>query len=173
MTFRCPNPGHQHPLIVPVLGRNKSRKKEAVEDAIRHFTAKGAGKKYTPVAVWLFEAIRPIFADQYPDENGYYDEFERAIILLGLIERDLAAVRYANNPDLTWLMVTHWFGRSTWSHSARFTAQCKKWLPNSSLSRNHGGPLRAGLFGASVQRARTAIEGYAGEYDHLAQRQMF
>lgn len=151
----------------------RAEKKEAVEDAIRHYSARGAGKKYTPVADWLFEVIHPIFADQYPDEDAYYDEFERAVIVLGLVERDQAAARYADKPDLTWLVRTQWFGRSTRSQNARFHSPVKDVAAELESQQESWGPLRAGLFGASVQRAKTAIEAYSGEYDHVAQRQMF
>lgn len=154
------------PVAASALAR-RAQEKESTEDAIKYFTDKRGGTRHTPMADWLFETIRPIFSDQYPDEGGYYDEFERAIILLGVIERDLAAVRYADNPNHTWLVRSQWFGRSTWSYSARLNSPVKEIADELKVQQESCGPLRAGLFGSSVERARTAMDGYSDEYDHL------
>lgn len=158
------------PVAASALAR-KATEKESAEDAISHFTNKRGGMRYTPVADWLFEVIRPIISEQYPDEDGYYDQFERAVVFLGLIERDLASVRYASNPNETWLVRTQWFGRSTWSYSARHNSPVKEMAAELESQRESWGPLRAGLFGASQERAKTAVDAYSDEYDHLARRQ--
>jgi hypothetical protein len=143
-----------------------------LDDSLKDFTERKQGKYHTPVADWLHHVLRRLFSDQWPDDDGYSAEFDRAEAVLGVLAQDVVNVRAAANPDKPSWGRSHWYGRSLWrSHSHgdpvadllhEFETQGAQW-----------GPLKAGLFGADEGRARAALEAYQTSFNRFASRQMF
>lgn len=86
---------------------------EDLATALKHFTSNAVGKYHTPVAEWLYEILRPIFSDQFHDDDEYAVEFDRAEVFLGLLSADCSIQRAKAGGD-SWIEGPRWFGRSTW-----------------------------------------------------------
>lgn len=130
--------------------------------ALNAFVNNQQGKYHTPVADWLHHLLHPAFEEQFPDDETYSQAFDRAEIMLGVISQDQAHARVGS--ERAWPNRSQWFGRSTWRYphsritplddlAQQFESQGDRW-----------GPLAAGLFGGSEDRASRAIEEYAKLY---------
>ncbi|GGP58657.1 hypothetical protein GCM10010287_29580 [Streptomyces variabilis] len=143
-----------------------------LDDSLKDFTERRNGKYHTPVAEWLHHLLRPIFSDQWPDDDAYSAEFDRAEVVLGVLEQDVVNVRAAANPERRSWGRSHWFGRSTWRSQSHgnpvadllheFETQGAQW-----------GALKAGLFGGDEDRARAALEAYQTSFNDLVSRRLF
>jgi hypothetical protein len=142
---------------------------EPFEEALTDFTVRRVGKYHTPVAEWLHAVLRPIFSDQWPDDEAYTAEFDRAEVVLGVLAQDMVNVRLAASEGRSWDR-SNWFGRSTW-RAANFHGD-----PVADLQRelaNEGslwGPLQGGLFGGNADRAKLALDKYAETFVEIARR---
>ncbi|MER7250806.1 toll/interleukin-1 receptor domain-containing protein [Kribbella sp. NPDC000426] len=153
---------------VPQVLARAARADEDAPTALAHFRERRGGKYYTPVADWLHILLRPVFADQLPDQDTYDSEFDRAEVMLGLISQDCATQRYVANANSAWRARSRWYGRSTWraanSHGNPITqfeqelqSQGARWRP-----------LQGELFGADPVRAREALDAYSTTFNELA-----
>ncbi|WP_156726052.1 toll/interleukin-1 receptor domain-containing protein [Streptomyces apocyni] len=139
-------------------------------DSLKDFTERRNGKYHTPVAEWLHHVLRPIFSDQWSDDDAYSSEFDRAEVVLGVLAQDVVNVRAAANPQKPSWRHSRWYGRSTWrseSHgnpiadlAHEFDTQGAQW-----------GPLASGLFGGNEDRARAALEAYQTSFYKIAGQQ--
>lgn len=125
------------------------------------------------MAEWLHHVLRQIFADQWPDDDAYDAEYDRAEAVLGVLAQDAVNVRAAANPEGRIFGRSHWYGRSTWraAHSHgnpvadlvhEFQTQGAQW-----------GPLKGGLFGGDEDRARTALEEYQKSFNDIVRPRLF
>ncbi|MHC8423452.1 toll/interleukin-1 receptor domain-containing protein [Streptomyces sp. NB004] len=143
-----------------------------LDDSLKDFTERRNGKYHTPVAEWLHHLLRPIFSDQWPDNDAYSAEFDRAEVVLGVLAQDAVNMRAAANPERRPWGRSHWFGRSTWRSQDHgnpvadllheFETQGAQW-----------GALKAGLFGGDEDRARAALEAYQTSFNDLVSRRLF
>lgn len=143
-----------------------------LDDSLKDFTERRNGKYHTPIAEWLHHVLRPLFSDQWPDDDAYSAEFDQAEVVLGVLAQDVVNVRAAANPEKPSWSRSHWYGRSLWrSHSHgspvadlvhEFETQGAQW-----------GPLKGGLFGRDEDRARAALEAYQTSFNNFASRRMF
>ncbi|MFC8230622.1 toll/interleukin-1 receptor domain-containing protein [Streptomyces sp. NPDC057287] len=143
-----------------------------LHDSLKDFTERHNGKYHTPIAEWVHHVLRPIFSDQWPDDDTYSAEFDRAEVMLGVIAQDMTNVRTTANPEGRSWSRSHWYGRSTWrtqSHGNaaaelvhEFESQGAQW-----------GPLKGGLFGGEVSRAHAALKAYQETFNKLVGQRMF
>jgi len=141
-------------------------------EALEDFIEKRAGKYHTPVAEWLYTVLRPIFTDQWPDDDAYAAEFDRAEVVLGVLAQDAVNVRIAAATVGRGWGRSRWFGRSTW--------RAAHWHGNPVEDLQHElategalwGPLRSQLFGGDLSRAKAAVERYAETFAEIS-RQRF
>jgi hypothetical protein len=128
----------------------------------------GGGKYYTPISEWTHKLLRPVFADQLPDDDTYDAEFDRAEVMLGVLAQDVTNVRFAANPDAPKWGRAYWLGRAThrWRHMDATPAT--ELLDELSIHGSKWGPVKAGLFGGEVDRARAAIEDYGNKFNEAA-----
>jgi hypothetical protein len=129
-------------------------------EALQHFTVNKGGKYYTPIAEWMHKVLRPVFADQLPDDDAYDETFDRAEVFLGALAQDLANLRNAANPESRARGRSHWFGRSTHRNQYRDSTPMDDLLYELDTHGTQWGPVKAGMFGGDVDRARAALEEY-------------
>ena len=134
---------------------------EDLSSALQYFTSKGGGKLYTPVAEWLYVILKPIFSDQFHDEDEYAVEFDRAEVFLGLLSVD-CSIQMVEAESNSWVPL--WFGRSSWRAARGYAGDpVAEFDRQLSVEGAIWPPLRAGLFGADEARARTVMENYVRE----------
>jgi hypothetical protein len=154
------------------LARGTIEGKPFVE-ALADFTENRVGKYHTPVAEWLYAALRPIFLDQLPDEDAYTAEFERTEAMLGVLAQDAINVRIAAVPDGRGWGRSRWFGRSTW-RAANYHGNPVEDLQHELATEGAlWGPLRGELFGGDPDRATAALDKYAETFAEIARQRMF
>jgi hypothetical protein len=56
--------------------------------ALEGFTGNKVGKYHTPAAEWLHHVRRPVFDEQFHDDESYNRAFDRAEIMLGVLSQD-------------------------------------------------------------------------------------
>ncbi len=145
-------------------GRSGKSLAETLED----LTYRRVPKVYTPAAEWLYTMLRPVFADQLPDDDGYGAEFDRAEVVLGVLAQDAVNVRIAATADGKGWGRSHWFGRSTW-RAASYLGNPVDDLQHELASEGAmWGPLRSELFGGDVDRAKAALDSYAETFAKVA-----
>lgn len=143
---------------------------EDYAEALANFTQNRVGKYYSPASEWLHSVLRPVFAEQIPDNDTYDTEFDRMEVMLSVLAQDQANVRATPDFDGKLRPRSYWFGRATWraSHgrgnaaqdvASEFASQGARW-----------GPLQAGLFGGDEDRARRALELHGEQFDEVAGR---
>ena len=111
---------------------------------------KGFGRFHAPAAEWLFGLLRHIFSDQFPDDDAYELAFDYAEAARGIVTEDLGNARDTGE------------GRHRYCD------------PVDDLSDERGsawGPLHAGLFGGSAERATTAIGRHRETFREIARNQ--
>ena len=145
--------------VALTLARATIQDKDMTE-ALEDYTQRRAQKYYTPAAEWLHHVLRPVFADQIPDQQTYDSEFDRAEVMLAALAQDQANVRAALNPDGSPGSRTYayWFGRSTWRAANSLGNPVAEMTHELSTQGALWGPLRGDLFGADQQRAQAAFE---------------
>lgn len=140
------------------------------EDSLTALAAVNQVARYnTPIADWLFHILRPMFDEQFPDDETYGTEFERAEVTLGIISQDQEFRRTGDDPALRTWVHSRWFGRSVWRSRRAYGAN-----PVAAIAEQQHAdgaawePLKAGLFGGDPYRAATAIEAYAQDFNKSA-----
>ncbi len=128
--------------------------------ALEDFTEKRVGKFRTPVAEWLYAILQPVFVDQWPDEDSFGAEFDRAEVMLGVLAQDVVNVRIAATPDGEGWGRSNWFGRSTWRAAHYHGNPVEDMLHELATEGDLWGPLRGELFGGDASRAKAALDSY-------------
>jgi hypothetical protein len=128
------------------------------------------GKFHAPVADWLFLLLRPIFEEQFPDDDAYQEAFEHAEAALGIVNEDLGNMR-DNGDGRPVRFRNRWFGRSTWRYAHRYCDPVQDLADELQMRGTAWAPFRGGLFGASVERATAAIDQYREAFREIASRQ--
>lgn len=160
---------HADDLAPNVLARTVVTGKDPAE-ALSILVNRQAGRYRSPVPEWMHAVLRPVFAEQFFTEFDYSRAFDRTEVMLGLLSQDQDELAAAVHPDRAWGRGSRWFGRSTWragmgEYNAlaeiqeELTAQAPTWEP-----------LRAGLFGAVLQRAHDASAKYAEAFNDASWR---
>jgi len=138
-------------------------------EALQHYTVDKGGKYYTPIAEWMHNVLRPVFADQLPDDDAYDEAFDRAEVFLGVLAQDLTNVRKSANPESrAWGRRSYWFGRSTHRNRYRDSTPIDDLLYELDTHGTQWGPVKAGLFGGQVDRARAALEEYKVKFNEVS-----
>lgn len=126
---------------------------EQVQQALHE----GNQRRYTPVSDHLHDVLRGPLRQVVPSDAQYTRNFDTLEYLLGLILTDLRSQREANDPYIT--------GPRIGSYGWRYKHE-RRGGPWEQVQRDlaHQGdlwpPLRAGLFGGSLERAREATESF-------------
>lgn len=136
--------------------------------ALEDFAERLVGKFHTPVAEWLHHVLRPLFADQWPHDETFSAAFDRAEIMLGLLDQDLVNLRINASPEGRGYGHAHWFGRSTWRCVHGHGNPLEDFQQELTMQKQYWGPLGGGLFGADADRAEVAVEKFAETFASLA-----
>ena len=110
---------------------------------------------------------------QWPDDDSYSAEFDRAEAVLGVLTQDSVNVRAAANPDGRTHARSHWYGRSTWRSAHGHGNPAADLVHEFETQRSHWGPLKAGLFGGDEARARDALDKYQAAFNDMVGRSSF
>jgi hypothetical protein len=110
----------------------------------------GLDQRKTPVSDHLFVKLREPLREYLPRDEDYQKAFDRFEYLLGLVHADLNRLEW--KPGCWWGPVGCFIWRSAYEGggisetiSAEIEAEGADWAP-----------LKAGLFGGSVEQAKTA-----------------
>lgn len=141
------------------------------DEALTDFTDQRVGKYPTPVGEWLHAILRAIFLDQWPDDDAYAAEFDRAEVVLGVLAQDVVNVRLAATEGRGWGR-SRWFGRSTWRSVHSYGNPVEDLQHELATEGVMWGPLRGELFGGDLDRAKAAVGKYAESFAEFA-RQRF
>ncbi len=144
-----------------------------LEDSLKDLTEGRIGKYHTPVAEWLHHVLRSIFADQWPDEDSYTAEFDQVEAVLGVLAQDAVNVRAAANPEGRIWRRSYWHGRSTWRSARGFGNPVADLVHEFEAQGAQWGPLKGGLFGGEVDRARAALQDYQEFFSDSVSRRLF
>jgi hypothetical protein len=150
-----------------ILAKSELEEKPC-DEALADFTEKRVGKYHTPVAEWLHAIQRPIFLDQWPDDDAYAAEFDRAEVVLGVLAQDAVNVRIAAATDGRNWGRSRWFGRSTWRSMHSYGNPVEDLQHELATEGAMWGPLRGGLFGGDLDRAKAAVDEYAESFARMA-----
>jgi hypothetical protein len=163
-------PFDQEGWTANILAKSELGEKPPSE-ALADFTEKRVGKYHTPIAEWLYAILRPIFQDQWPDDDAYAAEFDRAEVVLGVLAQDAVNVRIAATVDGRAWGRSRWFGRSTWRSSHSYGNPVEDLQHELATEGATWVPLRVGLFGSDLDRAKAALDKYAESFADIARRQ--
>lgn len=158
--------------VTNALARATTTEK-GLEESLKDFTERKNGKYHTPVAEWLHSVLRPIFADQWPDDDAYTSEFDRAEAVLGALTQDVVNMRAAGSPEGRKWGRSHWYGRSLWRAAHGHGNPADDLLDEYTSQGPQWAPLRAGLFGGDEERARAALEEYQRNFNDMSSRRFF
>jgi hypothetical protein len=143
-----------------------------LEEALAALTDGSRTSFYAPVFEWLHDILRPVFADQYPDDEMYDHEFDRAEIILGFLTQDRETVRSTTltvdpDPDRIWPSSPKWYGRAAWRANRHYGDHISDLAEERDRDRDNWPLLRAGLFGGDIERAITAMSNYRQTFDSV------
>jgi hypothetical protein len=153
--------------VANTVARASTQGRELAE-VFEELTQQRLAKYFQPAAEWLHSILRPVFADQLPDDSAYDLAFDQAEVILGALTYDMANVRAATNPEASTWMRTHWFGRSTWRANQYQGNAVQDLAQELRTQGDQWRPLQAGLFGADKIRAEKALEDYAEQFTRIA-----
>jgi hypothetical protein len=136
-------------LLAPGRDGSSGATPLALSDAIRSGTYENAfhpkGEKYhTARSERLFQVLREPLRDLIPDEDDYANAFDVLEILIGALNADAGE---------KWLPPGRYFWR--WRRDPRRLAAI---LDSIAGEGGSWGPVRAGLFGGSIDRAQSAVQ---------------
>ncbi|MFE5564801.1 toll/interleukin-1 receptor domain-containing protein [Amycolatopsis japonica] len=152
--------------LLPNIVARAAREGVDARTALEAFTKETKGRYPTPVAEWLHAILRPHFVDQYVDDVEYDEAFDRAEVMLGIISQDVDTVRSVAE-DRTRAGRSSWFGRSL--VRGRFGAAPVRAVSDELEDRGSAWPpLKAGLFGGDLDRAKSAVSLYAEQFQAMA-----
>lgn len=120
----------------------------------------------------MHKLLRPVFADQLHDDDSYSAEFDRAEVMLGVLAQDITNVRQVADPERPKFGRSFWFGRSTYRWRHRNASPAQELLLELETQGVQWGPVKAGLFGGDVDRARAAIEDWGKDFTRISAGRM-
>lgn len=165
--------GGMSDIVVNTLARAVTADQDVL-DSMKEFTERRRGNYHTPAAEWLHHVLRPIFSDQWPDEDAYNAEFERAEAILGVLAQDAINVRLAATaPERRGWSRSRWYGRFTWRSAHGHGDPVAELEHELTTQGPQWGPLRAGLFGGDEERARAALEQYRAYLNEFVRHRSF
>ena len=126
-------------------------------------------KLYTPVSEWLHAVLRPIVVDQYPEDVDYDEAFDRAETMIALLSKDQRTKEYGRDAP-AWQRSTGWYGRATWRVNAYRSDPIGDIEREIASDLDGWPPLRAGLFGGELNRAREAVSDYSSDFQTLSRQ---
>ncbi|CDO89950.1 hypothetical protein AWC29_00060 [Mycobacterium triplex] len=135
------------------------------------FKQNKVGRFHTPTAEWLHTILRPVFAEQFPDDASYDNEFDAAEAFIGIVAEDVILRDIASRADdpVTAGMTRYrnlWFGRSMW-RSRRYGNAVENINAERAMHGAAWPPLTAGLFAGSAEGAAEACKTYAESFSRL------
>ncbi|MCW4353418.1 toll/interleukin-1 receptor domain-containing protein [Hoyosella sp. YIM 151337] len=133
---------------------------EDAEAAAKAYMEKKARRYYTPVAEWLFRAVRPAFDEQFVSDDEYAEKFDETEIMLGLLSQDNQFMAAKARPGSYFHGRSMWFGRSAWRSRNAYISPVQAVINEIEDRQQRWGPLQAGLFGGDLDRARKAAAAY-------------
>lgn len=149
---------------IPQLLAHAIKTGQDLETAQAAIDAKGGRKYKTAIAEWMHGSLRPLFDEQFPDDDTYDSEFDRTEVMLGILSEDLANVRQSGAPELQRrYFMNAWFGRSAW-RSRRYENPVQTFADEQTTQGSTWPPLVAGLFGGSLDRATKATSQYSEKF---------
>ena len=128
---------------------------------------------YTPGPDWLHRILRPVFDQQFPDDEEYDAAFDATEVFLGVVEEDLINVRLGTQEERSPFAGTKWLGRSAWRARHRDSSPVQQLREDLAENGSDWGPLGAGLFGSSVDRATAAIGQYEAAFNEYRSQSRF
>jgi hypothetical protein len=129
----------------------------------------GEGIRYkTPAAQWLNAILRRLFDEQFPDKEMFDDEFDSTEAMLGLVSEDLADAQTAGEPGRPYYLRNKWFGQSVWRVLHNHPNPVEALADEQAADGANWAPLRAGLFGGSVERASKATSQYSTTFGEMS-----
>lgn len=131
-----------------------------------------APRYHTPIAEWLNMILRPMFNDQFPDNQAYDAEFDAAEVMIGLVYEDLGLLAAKDEPTRPYYLRNKWYGRSTW-RGRKYDNPLRIFADDLANEGPSAPPLAAGLFGGSVERATEALNEYSPFFNELGTRYSF
>jgi len=144
--------------LAPHALARSSREEVSVTEALKYYRD-GGGKYHTAPAEWLHQIMRPVFSEQLPDDAIYDLKFDRAEVVLGLVDTD------AHDRAGRQFGGTRWLGRSGWRSNHGYGNALEEVSSELEQQGPGWGPLTAGLFGGDVDRARAAIVKYTERFE--------
>lgn len=124
------------------------------------------GKRFTPVSDALHAVLRPAMRDLIPDNLEYTELFDRTEVLLGLFTMDLRLSRGGGPPYIPPPSLGSFSWRNRHSMEG-FELLVQRECEQAGES---WGPLQAGLFGGSAERAQAAFAAFADEASRARNR---
>jgi hypothetical protein len=127
---------------------------------------------HTPVADWMYRILRPVFADQFFDDDAYETAFHTAEVMLGAVSQYHVTVRTEGVPERAWLRdYSNWYGRSTHRSNHHDIRPVEDLLEEQTAQGATWGPIRAGLFGGDVDYAHEVIGRYREGFEEARRQQ--
>jgi hypothetical protein len=137
--------------------------KEVTDEQVRTMLERG-GLRFTPISDALHALIRPLVAEQVPDDIDYSDLFDEVEVLLGALAED--SHHQARATEDRWLN-RGWFGRFTWRDRHTTTPVHRRLEAELKAAGSSWPPLEAGLFGGSYERATVAFQSFNDQADKV------
>ncbi len=116
---------------------------------------------------WFYHVLHPLFADQWPDDDSWGTQFNRAEVFLGLLAED-AFLRVPVAEGRRRYRRSHWIGRAADRMWGSDGGPVHDWAHEIERDGAAWAPLHAGLFGGEVDRATAAVSSYATAFDQVA-----
>lgn len=155
------------PIAVNTLAR-AAVEHVTYQEAYAQYAEKKIGNYHTPMAEWLHVVLRPLFSDQWPEDEAFSSEFDRAEVALGIVSQDAATTRSSAFPDRPSWPRSRWFGRSMWRSRHNHGDPLADFEGELKSQGTQWPPLRAGLFGGEAARAQSAMDAYRETYQSMS-----
>lgn len=125
------------------------------------------GKRFAPVSDALHAVLRPLLSDLVPDDVEYTELFDRTGVLLGVITTDLRLSRNGRGPPY---IPPPSYGSYSWRNRHSMDPVELNIQREFESAGDTWGPLQAGFFGRSKDRASAAFTTFAAEAAHARGR---
>lgn len=140
-------------------------------EALQDFTSKKQPKLLAPVSEWFHHILRPLFVDQFADQDTYDAEWDRAEVMLTLLAQDQVLARLSGGAD-QWAnkWAPRWYGRSTYRAAYGRANPVFDFTQELAAQGTAWGPLEGRLFGGDPKRAEAAVDALAQEFHEVGRR---
>lgn len=88
--------------------------------------------------------------------------------MLGIVDQDIETQHYAEHPNAEFLARSRWFGRSTWRVGQRLSNPLATIQHHMQRQGDAWPPLKAGLFGNDLARARETVDRFEADFNKVA-----